>query len=214
MPENLKSDLLKFKAILEKDTQNILWPNTPIGGTHQKIIFRRTWSRDDTLWNPFCRTRKILGIIEERNSGLPVSIMDVGCGDSIVLTTIKKHHNNFTTIGFDANVDKFSSYRNAVEAGVELYNGYIQNAIKFKFSKKIDYAMMLNSYRSWESAQLSENEKNLQNHLDDWLKKNFAYAILTLSPDQIRAFQVMDRKIKVYGRAENDAKFVLWETSL
>jgi hypothetical protein len=211
----LESDFDDFECQLQSIDREILWPNTPIGGTHQNIIPRRTGSKDNWLWHPASRGRKLISSIKsvglEENSFF--SLLDIGCGDAVLIGAIKEKFPEAVISGFDANLGFFKSHGEVQAKGVRLMRGFIQNAVHYKFSTKLDFAVMLNSYRSWESAQLNLEDLNLQAKLDSWLIENFKYAILTLSPVQIRSFFQLGRSISIIGRGEDDSKFIIWRTN-
>lgn len=211
----LESEFHDFECQLQSTDREILWPNTPIGGTHQNTILRRTGSKDNWLWHPASRGRKLIKTIKsvgfEHNSFF--TLLDIGCGDALLIGAIKQKFPEALISGFDANLGFFKSHSEVQDKGVRLMRGFIQNAVYFKFSTKLDFAVMLNSYRSWESAQLNHEDLDLQATLDLWLVRNFNYAVLTLSPVQISRFIELGRSIRIIGRGEDNSKFIIWTTN-
>lgn len=193
----------KCRDLNEKDF--ILWPTTDINEKIQNWIKERYGCEDDINKNG--SRPNIISNIISNNFKDNLSILDICCGDAIILNQLKIRFPNSTAIGFDINKGKFEQHKESDEIGVHLYYGIIQELFKNDLPEKIDIIIMLNTFRSWHTARLRDNEKDLPEISTKWLINNSKNLILTVNEDQLNYFKSI-RKVKILGKGEEKSHFI------
>jgi hypothetical protein len=205
-----QSDIELLSQPVSSAPKTWLWPNTPSNGNHQNIIKKRVGASDDALFDPRSRLQKISKTIRKaggHKQGL--SILDIGCGYAVLLKSIKERFPSVQAIGLNPLVGGFDTHESAQAAGFIFVRNWIQSLVKTTLENKINIVPIMNSYRSWESAQLPDLEKNLPNELDKWLAKNADFTIVTLSNEVSKKFKQEHEFYKYLGRGEDDSKMIL-----
>lgn len=204
-----ENQLSLLSEILKSKTHQVLWPNTPIKNNHQRIIKKRVGAKDSRIKNKNSRSAKIhalLKILPSRS----ISILDLGIGDAVLGMTLKRKYPQLQWIGVDIFVDKFSTHIEARKTGIIFIEGFMQNIIDVDLDQKIDIFIMLNSFRNWESAQLSQKEKDFPIKLDNWIAKNCRIAILTLERQVLEHWMLKGKTMLILGKGEDDSIMVAW----
>jgi hypothetical protein len=188
-----------------------LWPRTPIGNDHQDKILQRVGISDYEVHNRHSRSSKIIRqieiLIKTRLIKEDFSILDIACGDAIILWQIKKMFPKANCYGIDCNKGKFSTHSVVQSDGVQLFNVFIQHLFASPLEIPFDLALMLNTYRGWDSAELRENERNLPDLVDRWFEKNALYTILTATATQMKYLRD-NFEISNLGKGEDDSTMI------
>lgn len=194
-----------------------LWPRTPLTPDHQEIIARRVGVDDYHVDDPRSRSGLIIGKLREsvrdRRSPLEESfrLLDVPCGDAVVLWQIKKAFPKARCFGVDCNKGVFATNADAMAAGVSIFKGYLQHLFAETPPEKFDVTLMLNTYRDWENAELHESEKNLPEQVDRWFAQNSHYVVVTATEPTIERLREQGWFVETLGKGE-DASTMIWMT--
>ena len=214
--ESMKEDLESF----------YLWPETPINHLQTEIKSKQGYSDyevDKTNSRPSIIINKITRMIEDKKIPDNFSILDICCGDGIVLQQIKKSFPKAKVFGTDILKDKIPEHKDIQEDGVELYLILLQKLVESKPDFKFDIVMMLNTYRGWDTSSVEDGTQDL---VDEWLGKYSKNTILTVIPyrklhaDGVRTkienqvLQLKDKgfNIQKIGKGENDSIMVIVDT--
>lgn len=192
------------RGLDEKDF--ILWPTTDINEKIQWWIKERYGCEDDINTKgsrPDVIAKTIDEVFPEKN----FMMLDICCGDAIILTQLKKRYPNSTAIGFDINKGKFEQHKEAENVGVKLYYGIIQKLFRENLPQRIDLVIMLNTFRSWHTARLREHEKDLPQVSQKWLVDNSKHLILTVNDDQLNFFKSKGN-VRILGKGEEKSHFI------
>lgn len=206
-----------YLSFLENLARNVkiedyyLWPRTPIAYDHQKIIARRISCSDYEVNKAHSRPTMIINqiskLIQSDQVNEQFSVLDVACGDAIVLWQIKKRFANATCYGIDCNKDRFGTHAMVQQDGVQLYNAFLQHIFTNQPPEPFDVVLMLNTYRGWEHADLREHEHELPAQADVWFQHNAKFVFLTATRKQIchlrRLFSV-----QILGKGEDKSKMI------
>ena len=188
-----------------------LWPRTPLTPDHQAVIATRVGVGDLAVDDPRSRSaliiRKLRELIADRAPGMSerFRLLDVACGDAVVLWQIKKAFPQAGCHGIDCNKGVFATNANAIEQGVVLHEGYLQHlfAQSPADGRKFDMTLMLNTYRGWESAALRESERKLPEQADAWFAKNSRFVIVTATQTQIERLRRQGWYVEELGKGED-----------
>lgn len=195
-----------------------LWPRTPMGHDHQGEIVERVGVSDYDVDNrssrPALIIRQIQTLIRHGLVGADFSLYDIACGDAIVLWQIKKAFPQAWCYGVDCNKGKFGTHDMVQLRGVKLFNGYIQQLFASDPPVPFDLALMLNTYRGWESADLREHELELPRLADAWFAHNARYTIVTATGLQIRRLKQLGFVVARLGKGEDDSTMVCTSKSM
>ena len=187
-----------------------LWPRTPIGDEIQEKIVQRIGVSDYELRNTTSRPVRIIRFMRTLiKQGLvpgDFSILDIACGDAIVLWQIKRAFPSASCYGLDCNKGKFPKHEMVQRDGVLLYRGFIQHLFRTQVEPPFDFAMMLNTYRGWESADLREHERDLPSLANAWFEANARYTMLTVTEAQLGSLRALGFNTFNLGRGEDDSK--------
>ena len=190
-----------------------LWPRTPMTPHHQDKILQRVGATDFDIKNPRSRSHSIVAqiqkLIAQGSLGEDFNVVDICCGDAIVLGMVKTSFPEAFCAGVDCLKDKFETHKMVINNGVDLYFGYLQNFVDNAPSQKIDVLLMLNTYRGWDSADLREDEKDVPLKFDDWVIKNVKYTIVTATVEQIVRLKEQGKNIKIIGAGEDNSHMIL-----
>lgn len=201
---NLKNIEVKFNNSNFDDYY--LWPRTPKTYDHQDKIRERV-GVDDYADVPNSRSNMIINKLEELVGNGFVNqnfnLLDIASGDSIVLWRIKKVFKKADCYGLDCLKEHFGTHKQIQEDGVKIYAGFLQHLYYDFYGTKADVALMLNSYRGWESADLRENEKDIPELIDNWFKTNCKYAIVTATREQIEKLSLNGFDVELLGKGED-----------
>lgn len=109
------------------------------------------------------------------------SVIDIACGDGLILQAIKKSFPQSRCYGIDINKGNVDEHRMVQAMGVELYRIPIQGLFDRVPEEMFDISMMLNTYRGWNAAGLRESEADLPDKADYWLRVSSRFSILTVN---------------------------------
>ena len=199
----------EFLKSLNNSEDSILWPNTPISTPliQNKIKKLRGGIGDKEKNHKNSRTYKILNILKNIEFN---NFLDIACGDGWIIGAIKEKYKDKSIYGLDINVNNFDSHLIIQEEGVKLISGSIQHLFSRLDSPIFDCVMMLNTYRSWNHAQLSAKDKNLPLMADKWFNKCTKNLIITSTLAKIDNLNKgKNWMIKDYGKLE-DNDHLLW----
>jgi hypothetical protein len=102
-------------------------------------------------------------------------LVDLLCGDAIIITLLKKYFKEATIVGVDIN--KFDTHEEAIETGVEIRYEYVQEYME-KRQESIDVLLMLNTYRNFKSSGLTKEEFSL---IIAWIFLRCEHPIVTIN---------------------------------
>ncbi len=202
--ENLEQVSSKFDA-----ADYYLWPRTPIGDSIQDRIVQRVGASDYEVTDKRSRPGRIIPYLDTLikynliESGF--SLLDIACGDAVILWQIKKRFPEAQCFGIDCNKGRFDTHQKVQQEGVRLFNVFIQHLFMTYPEIPFDVVMMLNTYRGWESADLREHERHLPELADKWFEKNARYIILTATDEQIIHLRRLNFSIQKIGKGEDDS---------
>ncbi len=189
-----------------------LWPNTPIGESDQSIICERCGASDYDYKNKNSRSYKIIKSLKLliHNGFNGGGVIDITCGDAIIISEIKKAFPFLDVYGIDCAKEHFIYGKKILTSGVKLYKGYIQHLFASTPKQKFDVAIMLNSYRGWNSAQLKERDKDLPQLADEWFINNSRYTIVTATREQILGLLNKKLNVAIIGKGESDSLMIMF----
>ncbi len=196
------------------ELQNLyLWPRTPLGVDHQDKIIERVGVSDYQVEDPRSRSFLIINQLKKMIStgSLPEDffLLDVACGDAVILCQIQKEFPRSFCFGIDCLKNKFDTHTSAQEEGIFLYEGYIQHLFANQVDPPFDVVMMLNSYRGWESAELRPSERELPEQADRWFARNAKFTILTATEHQITSLQNKSFSVNLLGKGEDNSHMII-----
>jgi hypothetical protein len=188
-----------------------LWPRTPINDIQSKIL-QRVGASDYEVEVSYSRPALIIKLLRAliKKNLIPsdFSVLDIACGDAIILWQIKRAFPDSYCFGVDCNKGKISTHDMVQQDGVVLYNAFIQHLFQHDVDEPFDVVLMLNTYRGWESADLREDERNLPDLADAWFEKNTRYTILTATLSQIARLRKSGFAVQKMGKGEDNSIMV------
>jgi hypothetical protein len=194
-------------------SSRVLWPRTPIGDEIQERIRERVGAGDADVDDPRSRPPRVVAALARlQDAGaLPASftVLDIACGDALVLLAIAARFSAAECHGVDINVGRFSAHAAAASAGVQLWPVPIQELVRELPHEPFDAVLMLNTYRGWESADLREDEQDLPARMDAWLAGAARHLLLTARAEQLDAWRRRGYDVDDLGPGEEDSRLVL-----
>lgn len=189
-----------------------LWPRTPINDGIQNKIQQRVGATDyeilDSISRPATIIRFLRRLFAEGLIGSHFSVLDIACGDGIVLWQIRKSFLQAVCSGVDCNKGNFPAHSRVQSDGVRLYKGYIQHLFQADPDTPFDVVLMLNTYRDWKSADLRPHEVNLPERANRWFEKNANYVFLTVEKAGYDELQRRGFHIRMLGKGEDRSNLV------
>jgi hypothetical protein len=192
-----------------------LWPRTPVGPTDlQEVITRRVGASDYDTGDPRSRSSLVIGKLrdlqENEQLGDDFTLLDIACGDAVVLWEVKKAFPRSRCHGLDCNVGLFATHAPAKEEGVRLHPGYLQHLFAHALpeGRRFDVTVMLNTYRGWESADLREEEQDLPRRADEWLAGSSRFVIVTATTGQIVRLRREGWRVEDLGKGEDESTMI------
>ncbi len=190
-----------------------LWPRTPLNPDLQDVIARRVGVDDFEVQDPRSRSAMIVTrlreLIDDPAAGMrdDFRLVDVACGDAVVLWQIKKAFPRADCHGVDCNKGVFSTHAQAMAEGVLLHKGYLQHLFVRSppDGHRFDMALMLNTYRGWESADLRESERDLPEQADAWFARNSRFVVVTATRAQITRLRREGWFVAELGKGEDES---------
>ena len=188
-----------------------LWPRTPIHDIQSKIK-QRVGAGDREVDAPRSRPALILRQIAALQGAglLPAgfSVLDIACGDALVLLQIKNAHPAASCFGADFHAGGIDTHAEVSAAGVGLHRALIQHLFRAPVAPPFDLVLMLNTYRGWESADLKPDDRDLPALADAWLRDNARFAMLTVTESQTKHFQELGFNLQRIGPGEDNSIMV------
>ncbi len=188
-----------------------LWPRTPIHDIQSKIK-QRVGAGDREVAAPRSRPALILRQIAALQGAgvLPAafSVLDIACGDALVLLQIKKTHPSAVCFGADFHAGGIDTHAEVSTAGVGLHRTLIQHLFRAPVAPPFDLVLMLNTYRGWESADLKPEDRDLPALADAWLRDHARFAILTVTESQTKHFRDLGFHLQRIGPGEDHSIMV------
>jgi len=203
---------LEDQASMHAEEDFYLWPRTPIKADLQEEIVQRVGVSDLYPGAENSRPAQIIRLIEmllnQRLVRKRFSLIDFPCGDAIVLWQIKKAFPFADCYGLDCKKDLYSTHSMIKNDGVILYCAFLQHLFESNPTEPFDIAVMLNTYRGWEYADLRDNEKNLPMLADSWFARNAKFAVITATEVQIDKLRSLGFTTIEIGKGEDDSGMV------
>jgi hypothetical protein len=178
---------MKYLETLQQRTADqagdwYLWPDTPLQ-TIQTRIKIRVGADDTEIDNPASRTYRIIAALRAIK---PTTILDICCGDALILTAIKLALPDVACYGVDINAGAIPGNREAHATGVKLYRVALQLLVEHTPPQLFGVTMMLNTYRGWKDARLRQGEEGLPERVTTWLANSSVRSVLTVNPWQFK----------------------------
>jgi hypothetical protein len=203
---------LEAMALNEDLAQYYLWPRTPIRATLQEEIIRCVGVSDFDLSQEHSRPSQIIRFIwrllRADLIGGNFSVLDLPCGDAVVLWQVKKTFELANCYGLDCNKGVYETHETAQREGVVLYRAFLQHVFTSDPPEPFDLAIMLNTYRGWRSADLRQHEQNLPELANYWFGKNARFTILTATDVQVDHLHNLGFLTSELGKGEHDSKMI------
>ncbi len=186
----------------------VLWPGSVARDMQPAII--NMYGTGDLDDSPDARPVKIVDYLSRLGLDRKFSVLDICCGDGLVLYRIKWAFREANCYGVDINKDGISTLTVLGDFGVSVYRIPMQRLFESVPPAKIDVTMMLNTYRGWSAAQLRAQEYDLPNAADRWMSAYSKYSILTAQAGQV-ARLAERHTVTVMGRGEQESQMILVE---
>lgn len=203
---------LERMASHEELTQFYLWPRTPSTGTLQEEIISRVGVSDFDLHHAHSRPGQIVNFLRTLSAagviGYDFSILDLLCGDGIVLWQVKKSFPDSSCFGVDCKKNGYETHEMIQRGGVKLYKAFLQHLVSTDCEKPFDVAIMLNTYRGWKYANLREHEEKLPDSVNDWFMRNARFVVLTATRIQLDHLRELGFFVNQLGKGEDDSEMV------
>jgi SAM-dependent methyltransferase len=214
--KGLDAYLAELEAGLDESKANsgLLWPRTPLDGAeYQARISQRVGVSDVAVDDPHSRPNRIVRLVAcLRDAGImpaAFSLVDIACGDGRILLELKHRFPESSCFGVDLNAGVFPAHREAEAAGVVMRRVLIQDLFAVPPPRQFDLALMLNTYRGWENADLPEDDRDLPRIADEWLGANARLIVLTATADQLPPWRERGFAVTDFGPGEDDSRLVL-----
>lgn len=189
----------------------LLWPRTPIE-TIQTKIEQRVGATDYQIQRPFSRPAMIVTFLKRlcENKILPedFSVLDIACGDGIVLWQIQKAFPQSACYGVDCNKGQFPAHAMVERDGVRISKAYIQHLFKSDSEEPFDVVLMLNTYRDWKAADLRGHEIDLPDLANHWFERNGRYLVLTTERQGYDQLKRLGFAIRTLGKGEDRSNLI------
>jgi hypothetical protein len=203
---------LEARSAGEASEDLLLWPRTPVAEIQARIR-ERVGVSDVDVDDPRSRPASVLRELGRRIDGgiltQPFSLLDIACGDALVLRAVKRRFPEAECLGVDLLKGEFSSHQDAEAEGVRLFRVPIQRLFEsLGPPAPFDVALMLNTYRGWESADLRPHERALPRLADRWLDGHARVAILTVTARQLVRLRLKGHAVRVIGPGEDRSRMV------
>lgn len=190
-----------------------LWPNTPASGNLQDKAIERTGFTDWQSDQPGSRSHTVLSAVKQLALPDGSWVMDIAAGDAVIATEVKRKYPSLNIVAFEPLHGSFETHAEAEAQGVRFVPGWLQNLVKHdvpESMRPISLVLMLNTYRSWEHAQLPESDRNLPRAMDKWLHHNAQWALVTVSRKKYWKMKLRKREVTAIGPGEDGSVMVLW----
>ncbi len=195
---------------LEDGEAAYLWPRTPVGNL-QAEIWRRCGASDLNMDDPCCRPRMIVDELKGmQTNGLlpqPFSVLDLCCGDGLVLVQIGRAFLDANCFGVDV-LHYPTHYTAQVRGQVTVYRVALQQVIASQPPCILDVAIMLNTFRGWDKADLPVEESNLPQRTMAWLRQNCRFVFLTVNDSQVDWLKREGWFLWYVGPGEDDSQMI------
>ncbi len=184
----------------------ILWPRTPMDAMQEQV--RRMVGVPDIPGDERSRLYRIIEYLQTIDDGVK-TVFDICCGDALILYYIKCIFSEWNCYGLDLAAGDIKTHRMVRKAGVRLFKATLQDLVASEPPERFDVVMMLNTYRSWFSADLREHEAGLPQAVNSWLMRFARFAILTATLEQARAWKALGCDVVDLGRGEQKSRLVV-----
>jgi hypothetical protein len=183
--------------------KKILWKDTDISSI-QQFIKKKQGAADNEIRKKNCRTRIIRtylkSLVDKEKITCNFRLVDLFCGDAIIITYLKKYFKTAEIIGVDIN--RFDTHEEAKKSGVEIKYKYVQKYIKTR-REKIDVLLMLNTYRNYSLSGMTKREFD---KINKWMLKTCRHAIITAK--NIKRIKKYGFKPLIIGKGEGNSMMI------
>lgn len=205
---------LADRAAGRADRDVVLWPRTPIDAQRmQEIIAGRVGAADAQTLHPRSRSYRIAAIASAlADLGLvapDATVIDIACGDALIVTHVQRTRPALRCHGVDLYLDAFPSHALARAAGVRLWRVLLQDLFAQAPPRPVDLAVMLNTYRGWENADLRDDERGLPALADAWFDAGARWIAMTMRGEQVGPWRRRGYRALDWGSGEDDSRLVL-----
>ena len=196
----------------------VLWPRTPIGDM-QRQVRQFVGVGDDRPSDERSRPYRIIEYLQTIDNGGSLTVLDICCGDALIIHSIhmafaeeiteKRIFEAWKCYGLDLLIGEMQTHKWIRKSGVGLFRATLQDLFASDPVERFDVAMMLNTYRGWESADLRVYESELPMMADRWLRLNCERAILTATTGQVRVWEARGCEVIDLGRGEQKSRLIV-----
>ena len=193
-------------------SEHYLWPRTALSNLQAEAMFRvgvSDWREDDLRSRPAQIIKILEQLLYSDLLNRDFTVLDICCGDAVVLWQIKRAFPKAQCYGLDLNAGQIDTHAMVQEQGVKLFRATIQRLFADTPDVLFDVCMMLNTYRGWESADLQDNERWIPDTADEWFRQHARYTILTVSKSQVEQLKDRGFWVSEIGKGEDDSWMVL-----
>ena len=189
----------------------LLWPNTPSRSqeVQKKICLYYGMSdfEDDCLARPRLLEKIITFLINRRQVRAFPIVYEMCAGDGYCIEYSKKRNRVIRAIASDID-PSFLGRRHILEAsGVKCTNMLLQQHPIAYRSFKFDLVIMLNTYRSFDHAQLKPIDSSLQIQLCEWFAMSADFLMVSISNRSDCIFEKFEVVLELPG--EQDSLYYL-----
>ena len=189
-----------------------LWPRTPVSNLQAEAWQRvgvSDWRADD----PHSRPARVMSVIGDLlyNRLIPerFSVVDVCCGDALIPWHIKRRWPMCKAYGVDLNAGRLQAHFVVQDQGVRLFRIPLQRLFRDGNDVTFDVAMMFNTYRGWDRADLHEDERWIVGAADEWFRRHARYTLLTATEEQVARLKGDGWWVTELGAGEDDSRMIL-----
>lgn len=212
------TDTLQYLERLQSEAEQnhtrelYLWPRTPISNL-QAEAWQRVGVSDWRADNPRSRPARVMRAVDDLlyNRLIPerFTFLDVCCGDALIPWHVKRRWPMAQALGVDLNAGRLKAHFVVQDQGVRLFRIPLQRLFRDGQGALFDVAVMFNTYRGWDSADLSEDERWIVGAADEWFRHHARYTILTATKAQIERLKGEGWWLTELGAGEDDSTMIL-----
>jgi hypothetical protein len=169
----------------------ILWPDSVGRADLQEEIRRVVGAPDTQVGARASRSHRIIRFLkvlrESRRIPERAVVLDLACGDAVLLCRIKEAFPSFDVWGLDIAVGSRPTHEQARRMGVGLVRAYLQVALREIPARPVDVVLMLNTYRSFRPwiKPMPAAFREVEQMFHKWIARACRFVILTAKLKQL-----------------------------
>lgn len=205
-------EALQHEAEQNHTEELYLWPRTPISNLQAETWQRvgvSDWVADNPKSRPALVMRTVGDLLYNRLIPERFALVDICCGDALIPWHVKRRFPMCEAFGVDLNAGRLQTHFVVQDQGVRLFRIPLQRLLRDGRGAMFDVALMFNTYRGWDKAGLSEDERWMIDAADDWFRRHARYTILTATCQQIVRLKSDGWWVTEIGLGEDDSAMIL-----